>query len=91
MPEIGKIKMNDFNWLNSEPSERLNSAIYDCTQCAKKVAYGNNYCRHCGIKYTPAMCAQMKTNLTILGDKNFKHLVIVMLILLVIVLALVLS
>jgi uncharacterized membrane protein YvbJ len=83
--------MDDFDWFESESGNRLGSAIYNCTDCSKKVAHGDNFCRHCGVKFTPAMCAKMKNNLTILADKNFHHIVIIMIVALVIILGTVLS
>lgn len=52
--------MDDFDWIDTSSEGRLHSAIYKCTECSKKVAYGDNFCRHCGIKFTPAMCAQKR-------------------------------
>jgi predicted amidophosphoribosyltransferase len=78
--------MDDFDWFESGSGERFHSAIYNCPDCNKKVAFGDNFCRHCGVKYTPAMCRAMKKNLKVFGSKNFKHLVIAMILVLLIIL-----
>lgn len=83
--------MDDFDWIDTSSEGRLHSAIYKCTECSKKVAYGDNFCRHCGIRFTPAMCAHMKKDLKILGKDNFWHLALIMLVVLVIILGTVLS
>jgi len=83
--------MNDFDWIDTGSGERFHSAIYNCSDCTKKVSFGDNFCRHCGIKFTPTMCNHMKKSLKVLGSSNFKHLVIIMLIVMVIILATVLS
>lgn len=83
--------MDDFDWIDSSSGGRLHSAIYNCPECSKKVAYGDNFCRHCGIKFTPAMCAHMKNDLKILGKENFWHLAVIMFVVLVTILGTVLS
>jgi len=83
--------MDDFDWIDSPSEGKFHSAIYKCTQCTKKVAYGDNFCRHCGAKFTAAMCANMKQDLKVIGKDNFLHLAIIMLVILVIILGMVLS
>ena len=78
--------MEGFDW-NDADSERLfHSAIYNCVDCNKKVAFGDNFCRHCGVKFTPQMCRTMKNNLKVLAGRNFKHLVFAMILALFIIL-----
>ena len=79
--------MDGFDWHASDSGRRLNSAIYNCSSCNKKVAFGDNFCRHCGVKFTPDMCRIMKGNLKILASRNFKYLVFAMLLALFIILA----
>ncbi|WP_394165282.1 zinc ribbon domain-containing protein [Neptunomonas phycophila] len=83
--------MDDFDWIDRNSGERFHSAIYNCPECNKKVSFDDNFCRHCGVKFTPAMCNHMKQNLKLLSDSNFKHLVVIMLIVLVFILGTVLS
>ena len=83
--------MDDFDWIDTSSEGRFHSAIYNCTECSKKVAYADNFCRHCGIKFTSAMCSHMKDNLKILGKDNFWHLAFIMLVVLAIILGTVLS
>jgi len=81
--------MDDFDWIDTSSEGRFHSAIYNCTECSKKVAFGDNFCRHCGVKFTPAMCINMKGKLRVLGQDNFIHLALIMLVVLVIILGIV--
>ena len=83
--------MDDFDWINTSSEGRFHSAIYNCTECSKKVAFGDNFCRHCGIKFTPTMCMNMKKNLKVVDKGNFLHLALIMSVVLIIILGTVFS
>jgi len=46
------------DWIDLD-HKKLHPAIYKCVACKKPVAYGDNYCSNCGIKFHPAHVARM--------------------------------
>ena len=62
------------NFFESEPLDELHPHIYNCTECKVKVAWGDNFCRACGIEFSASMCAQMKDEITLLTKENFPSL-----------------
>ena len=61
--------MDDLDCIRRSSEERFHSAIYYCLNCTKKISFGSNFYRHCGVKFTLGMCNHMKNNLKILSDK----------------------
>jgi uncharacterized membrane protein YvbJ len=74
--------MDDFEELLVTKDNRFREDIYSCTECSRKIAFGDNFCRNCGVKFTAEMCLKMRNELKTLGKKNFPSLVIVMMVLL---------
>ena len=63
--------MDDFDCIRRSSEERFQSAIYYCLNCTKKISFGDNFCRRCGVKFTLTIFNCMKNNLKILSDKNW--------------------
>lgn len=62
-------------WFDVEPKEEPHPHVYTCPACKTKVAWGDNYCRKCGIEFTRALCEEMKDSMKMLSKENLPSLV----------------
>ena len=48
------------DWQQHDSRRELHPHVFGCIACPARVAWGDAFCRACGIKFTPEMCSEMK-------------------------------
>ena len=67
----------EWNPVVAKTPTRIHPHVYNCVACLNKVAWGDAYCRFCGIKFSENMCRHMNENMQWNAQENYPSLIFI--------------